>query len=518
MKKILCLLLLLTIMLSQSSCDKLLDKAPFTMYEPDDIFTPTGMNLLLTGAYNLMSRRNYYGNVLILYEAAKGPDFIVRNVSGGLSYYAENRFSHSEQTNGNARLIWHQAYLAIRNLTILLENIDDVRGDPEELRRIKGQAYVLRGLCYFDLMRLFAFPPIFSVTTGSRYMDTARWGVPIVNTVEKGTNIFNYEVVRETADSTYKFILEQFKLGEQLLQGRLIPNGYANSAAAKALLIRTYLYLQDWDKVIEEGEEWLARYGSRYKMISYEDYPTTYHTRFNSESVWEFGYTTANNLSSDALNHWVRRPTWNEPGQARDGTVSDNLGYAKLPLTWGHPTRGLDFLNAFPNDIRRHLICEMGIEGFPEYFTIRKYVGDPFHFVHNIPVVRLPEIYLSIAEAYATGRNDMNAATYYTSLVSLPRRLATANVTSATHVLDERRRELILEGHTYFDYFRTARAFTNRQIIESNNQATITFGGITSPHYRAVYPIPLAEMNANPAIRDQQNPGYPKWALAIEED
>ena len=516
MKKTVCFLLLF----SMFSCSDLLEKEPYNMYENDVILTTEGMDLLLTGAYSVMAGSGYYGALLYLYEAAKGPEFFVRNVSGGYSFYTENNYGETSTTNGNARTLWQTIYLAVRNLTILIENIDDVRGDMEQLRRIKGEAYLLRGLCYFDLMRLFAYPPRFSIPEHASYNDRYIWGVPIINTVEKGTNIFNHEVGRETAEATYAFIIDQFTRAELLLDGRTVLQGHANAATAKALLIRAYLYLENWDKVIEEGEAWIAKYGSKYAMIPYESYPTTYYKPFNTESIWEFGYSVSDNLRSNSLNYWVRRPTWNEPGEERDGTPSDNLGYSKLGLTFGETsgtTRGYEFLINYPTDVRQYLICDMGLNNHPEYMTIRRYVGDPYHFVHNIPVVRLPEIYLSLAEAYAN-TNDMGEATVYTTLVSLPRRLATASITSTTNVLNERRREFILEGHTYWDYFRTARNLSGRQIIESNTRATVTFGSTASPHYRAVYPIPLSELNANPVLRNQQNQGYPAWVPSVEED
>jgi hypothetical protein len=493
------------------------------MYNRDTILTVEGMAMLLTGAYDIMSRSGYYGARLYLFEAMKSPDFFIRDVGGGFAFNSEIRFSHTHRTNGNALALWETIYRAIRNLTFLIENIDDVYGDTEELRLIKGQAYLLRGLCYFDLMRLFAFPPIYSMPGHSRYNEMYQWGVPIISPAEKGRNVFNHEVRRETADSTFRFIVEQFELAHLLSQGRAIPQGRANSATAKALLIRTYLYLENWSTVVELGEEWIARYGSRYTMIPWENYPTTYHRPFNSESIWEFSYTTANHLGNSSINFWLRRPTWNEPGSDRDGTVSEILGYARAGLSWGNPTRGLEFLRYYPNDVRQCLIVEMGIEGFPEFYTVRRYVGDPFHSVHNVPVVRLPEIYLSIAEAYANIGN-MAQASYYTSLVSVPRRKAETDVTTTVDVLDERRRELILEGHTFWDHFRTARNLPNMQTVVSSTYSpvTVTFptagGSLGSRARRAVYAIPLAELNANPIIRNQQNPGYAAWTHVLGED
>jgi hypothetical protein len=517
MKKI----LIIFVMFSMFSCQKvddLLNKKPYDRYEDDFILTTEeGMELLLTGIYNIMAGQNYYGALLYLYEAAKGPDFFGRNVTGGHSLYNEFRYSSSSRTTGNAQSLWQTIYLAIRNATLLIENIDHVKGNIEKLTRIKGEAYLLRGLCYFDLMRLFAYPPIFSIPEHSLYQDQFMWGAAILNTVKMGSDALNQEIRRETAEVTYRYIVEQFQNAEHLLVGRNVVRGRANAATAKALLIRTYLYLENWNKVIEEGEAWVERYASHYGMIPYESYTSTYYMPFNTESVWEFSYSVSDNLSTNSLNYWVRNPTYNEPGSVRDGKVSQNVGFAKMGLTWGGLNRGYDFLMASPNDVRRFLICEMGLEARPEYRTVRKYVGEPYHHIHNIPVVRLPEVYLSIAEAYANVANYSKAGEYL-SLVSQPRRKFSTNSADAGGILDERRRELILEGHTYWDFFRTARNMSGRQIVELVQNATITFGNITGANYRTVYPIPLPELNANRAMRNQQNPGYAAWRPEFGDD
>lgn len=75
----------------------------------------------------------------------------------------------------------------------------------------------------------------------------------------------------------------------------------------------------------------------------------------------------------------------------------------------------------------------------------------------------------------------------------------------------------MLEGQNYFDMFRRGTSIRNRQYIELSNDRSITFGSISSQHYRVVYPIPLREMNANPAIRNQQNPGYSEWVSGGED-
>ncbi len=511
-------ILLSLILLLSASCNKLLDKKPLTNYEADVIRnTENGMEMLLTGAYGLVSGRYYYGSVFYLVEAAKGPDFFVRNVSGGSSLYYENRYTLSSTTNGQSRMLWRDIYQVIRNATILIESIDDVPGDINNLRRIKGEAYALRGMAYFDLMRLFAYPPIFSLPGHSKYGEQFKWGVPILDDVQVGTDIYDYQIRRETAKDTYDYIVEQFEHALPLLEGKASTRGRVDHATAMALFMRVLLYMEQWEDVVDYGEDWINRYGHNYSILPYGSYVNNYSKPFNSESIWELIYTTDNNLGSNAINHWVRKPTIDIPGDPNDGKLKVDIGYAKLGLTFGHPNRGLDFLTLYPKDVRQYWICPLHIQEKPEYMTIRKYIGSPTHSVYNVPLVRLPEIYFMLAEGYFN-MNDNVTASDYVSRVSRERRDAVIVVSTIDDILDEKRREYYLEGQTYFDHFRTARNLANRHIIESIASGSVNFGTTSSYSYRSVYPIPLREMNHNPAIRDQQNPGYAAWVLAVEDD
>lgn len=505
-------------LLALSSCDKtFLDKTAYDAIPAAEVLTSQkGMEMLLNGAYDDVQSQYYYGALLYLYEAAKGPDFFVRNVSGGFSFYTENRYAESSNLNGNAKSLWLRIYNVIRNTTILIENIDSVVGDVSTLRRIKGEAYALRGLAYFDLSRLFAYPPKYSCTWGSSYNVQFKWGVPIIDTADMGYNVLDYEIKRATADDTWAYITEQYDKAFKLLEGVRASDGHVGPEAVLALRLRAALYMEDFAKVVELGNEWLEKYESSYSMLSYESYPTQYYKPFNSESIWEIKYSEADNLSGNSLNYWVRHPTYDIPGSEVDGEVSQNVGYAKLGLTFGGSITGLESMQSYAADVRRCLICKLGIVG-KDYNTIRKYVGDPYHFLHNIPVVRLPEIYLSLAEAYfMTG--DTPAAVEMLSKITTVRRNATASVSSINNIINERRREFILEGQTYWDFFRTGRTYS-RPIIESiSSNASISFGSPSGISYRVVYPIPLAEMNANPAIREQQNPGYAAWEFGVEDE
>ena len=74
-------------------------------------------------------------------------------------------------------------------------------------------------------------------------------------------------------------------------------------------------------------------------------------------------------------------------------------------------------------------------------------------------------------------------------------------------IMDERSKELFAEGHRYFDMLRTGRTveynddFQDVPVTQRGKTVDCSFG-------RAVLPIPQDEINANPALADEQNEGY----------
>lgn len=504
-----------------TGCNKLLDKPSRYGIEGKEVTdNEKGLDLLLTGIYDDVSSSHYYGALLYLYDATKSPDFYQRNVGGGYSFYSENNYSLYSNMNGNPRNLWLRCYRVVRNATILIDSINEATGEIESLRKIKGQAYALRALAYFDLLRLFAYPPRYSCTWGSAYGDTFRLGVPIINDIATGFNIEDHVVTRSSADECWRMVREDMQKGYDLLEDTYAEPGHLGPAAALALLMRVNLYMEDYKEVVNLGVKWRQKYESDYTMLTYDNYTSNYYKSFNSERVWELKYSATDNLGASSISYWVRKQTYNIPGSPLDGTVSKNLGYAKLALTHQATTGGYECMTKYPNDVRQYLICTLGIP-FSDEITIRKYIGDPTHYVHNIPVVRLPEIYFMLSEAYWKRGNQTAAQEMLAKVTSVRRKENNPTLVNLNDILDEKRREFILEGQTYFDWFRNGRNITIRPVVGCIQASEgISFGTTSGRSYRAVYPIPLNEMIANKAIRNQQNPGYSAYSerVEVEED
>lgn len=129
----------------------------------------------------------------------------------------------------------------------------------------------------------------------------------------------------------------------------------------------------------------------------------------------------------------------------------------------------------------------------------------------NIKVIRLSEVYLNAAEAaFMKPAPDKEAAATYLNEIR-KRSPALAPATAATLTLDmiksERGKELFTEGHRFFDKIRWNDNITFDDALGSiptiHREKTIdrTF-------YKTILPISIDEINANPEIEAQQNPGY----------
>jgi hypothetical protein len=141
--------------------------------------------------------------------------------------------------------------------------------------------------------------------------------------------------------------------------------------------------------------------------------------------------------------------------------------------------------------------------------VVNKYPNTTQSDKDEVKVIRLSEVYLIAAEAaFHTGNDDK--ALLYLNAVATERDPAFAGYTSAGNallqdILLERRKELAFEGHRYWDLARYNMNVVRIDLADNYTGVPIT---IAANNFRRVLPIPQAELDANPNIRGQQNPGY----------
>ena len=182
----------------------------------------------------------------------------------------------------------------------------------------------------------------------------------------------------------------------------------------------------------------------------------------------------------------------------------------------------MDLLNEDPEDVRHvfpHLpenavadTLPVAAKGQPKYLI--KYPGksgsvtDAVSTVNpqdsDLCILRLSEVYLNAAEAAFKIGNTEKALTYLNAIVTRanPAKSVTSADLSLERILKERRKELVGEGHAFFDYMR------NGKSVDRSGGWHLTMPEdarvITPSDPRVALPIPQTEIDANPNI--VQNP------------
>ena len=84
----------------------------------------------------------------------------------------------------------------------------------------------------------------------------------------------------------------------------------------------------------------------------------------------------------------------------------------------------------------------------------------------------------------------------------LPKKIKKYLPLTESKILLERRKELAFEGERYHDLQRL-----KRDVARGTNYPA-TARAIPFTNFRRIFPIPQGELDANPTIKTQQNPGW----------
>lgn len=439
------------------------------------------LDKLLTGTYNEVSRNTYLGRVLYKRAALKGTDFRFVKTTFNPREYESIAYKYEESANnsGSCEDLWRQSFKAINNLNLIINNIDAAEGSVAAKQEILGEAMGLRGMVYFDLARTFAYPWIRAGASSQ--------GLPL--------KLSSDEVVveRSSLGETYEQILLDLQTAHDLLPENTWEPGstkYLTKTGVKALMARIYLYKQDWENALKFAREVIAARGEANLMgvdsYAFED--------FHSESLFELSITSQNSLGSNGLGAQF---------DMKDGGQGDVIATETF----------VNLLGAYENDPRAELM-EEDKEGTQQAFVKYTNRSDGGGLsAHNIPVVRLSEMYLTAAEAAANGAGggDSDAQNYLNTLIGKRTTNFAAHRATETgealldRIAEERRRELALEGHGVYDYIRRGKDIIRPVDEHINTGIDAANLNIAATDNRTICPIPASEVKASGM---QQTEGY----------
>ncbi|MEG0891602.1 MAG: RagB/SusD family nutrient uptake outer membrane protein [Bacteroidales bacterium] len=471
-----------------ASCDSFLNMEPTNSGNAEtSIKTVKDAEVFINGLMRKMSSSSYYGRNFIMYGDAKGGDLAI--TSQGRGSDGLYTFNHSA-TSGSYSGFWSQMFHCILQINSLLKNIEQIQaeGTSEDFSECKGEALTARALIYYDLVRLYGKP---------YNMDKTAYGVPNITV----PLIASDQPTRATVADNYAQILKDLVEAAAIMP-KSKKDGYLNYYANLALQARVNLSMDNYGAALAAAETIIK--DGKYKLYTNENWIDSWKNEYGSESIFELGiYPDEADLGTGSLGFYLMR-YGKKKGAMGWFLASDyflnRLGEDKDDVRWDV----MDYDETVENT------------GVKRYGSCNKYsFGDKEGSITavNIKIIRLSEIYLIAAEA-ALGLpspNKQKAADYLNAIRKRSPNLAPATQATVTvdMILNEKSKEFFAEGLRFFDLIRLNKKIEyNDELIQPSVIISHREKIIDRTFFKCILPISKEEMDANPAISTQQNPGY----------
>jgi len=466
--------------LSLASCEKELDQVPYNAIAVENAFEkPADFTNAIRGAYSGLKLSNYYGgqdagSMIITPDILS--DNLIINSQGRKSQQGFYMFNYTADGTWG---MWYNAYATIRRANAILENADKLE-EGDFKNNIVGQALALRALAHFDLLRTYA--PRYKGATASTL------GVPYVISTDA-----NLLPARTPLPEAYKLVVKDFT---DAIPKLALSNGVGllDKAATEALLGRVYLYMEEWQKVVDLSTAAIADAPATRQLATAAQFPLIWRDGTEQEVLFKVRF-----IDEDRI------PVGVGYGQSSGSSVRPEYS----------PTYDL-FRLYTDTDIRKPVYFGQTVFNGQNFNYVKKYVGRATGLANvvDVKVIRLSEVYLNRAEAYynlgkmTEALSDLNAIrsrryTDFNAATAIETGQALYNA-----ILLQRRLELAVEGHRFYDLKRLGLPIDRSDFGDRIDGTGVkpAVDGIDAGSNKFSLPIPQFEINTNPNI--VQNPGY----------
>jgi tetratricopeptide (TPR) repeat protein len=489
MKRLLTLSIVLTTILTIQSCEKFLEVNPPYVQDAENYFqTQEDYENALTGAYDLL--QSTFLSVWIGEIASDNSIAGGESVNDTEGLHQIDNMSHGG-VNNELRSVFRWNYAGLTRANYILEqqfNEDAINFNGKE--HVFAEAKFLRAFYYFELVKFFG-------------------GVPLI--VDKRIGVEEAQnLERASSEEVYLQIENDLIAASQVLNPFPSQKGRATSGAAKALLGKVYLYQGKFQEAANILDE-VINSGFYALIPDYNDLFSVMNEG-NIETVFDVEYSGLEGGSYECLVclEGNAGPGFNGIRQYNGPVYGDGNSY-NLPtqdlydeFDSSDPRREATILDidAFisqqsdPSAIS-YAIGAGGHTGYYNNKYIKKQgeIGLPDNDLTspvNYRVIRYADVLLMAAEAHVQGGN-IGSAQQYLDLVRTRAGMPTIPISGVETIWRERRLELALEGHRFFDLVRTGQA--------SNSIPSFQAGK------NELFPIPQVEIDLAGG-NWSQNPGY----------
>jgi hypothetical protein len=398
-------------------------------------------------------------------------------------------FRSNGRINESPWQIWTSAYSGIEKANWIISKLPDAVMDETRKKQIIGEAYFLRAFFYWMLAKNFGDVPI--KTTPSSSLNDAY--------TAKSTKAEVYHQIYSDLDIAAAAGLPSYPA---------VDKGRPSKEVVDALYAKAALYNEDWPTALQKAQSVIG--SGKYALMT--DVTDVY--RYDKEDA------------ARIENMWAYEVDPISPGRSHQlvGLCGPpgSAGKEYALTSYGSMFAYQSFFDSFdPADKRRllldttyinksgNLVHQANITPISTQGVLIKKYQDPVSSIGaicNIPIFRLPDMYLIAAEAEAhlngattTAYNYINAIRSRAGLPDLESGLGQDAFIDA--VLQERAWEFFAEGDRWYDLTRTGKFLT---VIPA--AVNDVYPERTVQAKNKYFPIPQEEVNANPKL--EQNPDW----------
>lgn len=435
-----------------------------------------GSSMDQCGESSLMISRDMLGEDLVMTAAGNG--------------WYNNTYKWVDHRNENSRLTyfaWYVYYRIIGNANMIIANIDKAEGPEADKKAIKGQAYTYRAWAHFNLVQLY----------GKRYnAATAATdkGVPIMT-----TNDFDGKP-RSSVAEVYAQINKDLDSAMVNLQGYVRPNkSHLNLNVAHGIKARVALTMGNW----AEAETYARAARQGFTLMDQTQYTSGFNDYTNPEWMW--GSMVIPDQTTYFWSFFAFM-SWNFSST----NIRTNPKAIYAPLYNQIPATDIRKTLWEPNPTAANFpLPHSGVR--KPYMTRKFTAAGSSDSRGDIPYMRAAEMYLIEAEAIARqGGRDAQAAEVLRQMVVTRDPAYTLSSNTGQALIDEimfqRRIELWGEGFRFLDLKRTNSPLVRDLAGSNHNPALATLMNEPAGTDKWQFLIPIDEINANPQLKNDQNP------------
>lgn len=478
-------------LLAVSCSEDFLEKAPLDSINTENFYqTEADAIAAINGAYQPLQWPKLYNMRMWTSDIMAGNSMV--GAGGGDDGRETQDMANFVTTTDNPGVLdlFRGPPPGILRCNVVLQEVPEMDIDEGIKNRVLGEAYFLRGLYHFILVRYFGDIPL------------------ILEPLAPGDDLRPF---RTDKNIVYQQIIEDLENAMDLLplKSTYASNdlGRAAKGAATGLLAKVYLTLEDWDQVLTLTEQLSSmgyalnpNYGDNFDVLKKNSQESLFEIQYVSDAGEDF-WSNENQAS------WLSTFT----GPRNSDMVAGGWG-------WNQPYQ--EFVDAYEEgDLRKDVTILY--EGCPQFdgqdydpaysttgYNLRKFLvtksvsATSDNSPLNFPVLRYADVLLMKAEALNNLNRTAEAEVPLNAVrerAGLPALSGLSQAEFREKVLHERRMELAFEGQRWFDLIRIDGGQWGLDFLHS-------IGKLNASEKYLLFPIPLKEIESNPNLT--QNPGY----------